>query len=179
MKTLKALMAIGLSLTTSSFADDLKEKAHKIQSLYNSGLVAMQQGKEAEARSAFTDVLKLQPGHGHARYQLTQLTANVAKVNLRKREALFATTILKEINFNKATLAETLEALDLFAAEATEKKFTPNFVVQDPTGKLDEKTITLKMTNVPLSGILKYVTELTGTTIRYDAHATVFRPVVK
>ena len=52
-------------------------------------------------------------------------------------------------------------------------------MIQDPNGKLEEKTITLKMTNVPLSGILKYVTELTGTSIRYDAHATVFRPVVR
>ena len=179
MKTLKAIMVIGLSLTTSSFADDLKEKALKIQSLYKLGLIAMHQGKGAEARTAFNDVLKLQPGHGHARYQLTQLTATVAKVQQQKRAALFASTILKEINFNKATLEETLDALDLFTSEATDKKFTPNFVIQDPNGKLEEKTITLKMTNVPLSGILKYVTELTGTSIRYDAHATVFRPVVR
>ena len=179
MKTLKAIMAIGLSLTTCSFADDLKEKALKIQGLYGQGLIAMQQGKETEARTAFNEVLKLQPGHGHARFQLTQLTATIAKVNQRKREALFASTIIKEIDFNKATLAETLEALDLSASDATDKKFTPNFVVQDPSGKLDGKTVTLKMTNVPLSGILKYVTDLTGTTIRYDAHATVFRPVVK
>ena len=161
MKTLKAIMAIGLSLTTSSFADDLKEKALKIQSLYKSGLIAMHQGKEAEARTAFNDVLKLQPGHGHARYQLTQLSATVAKIKQQQREALFASTMIKEINFNKATLAEALEALDLFASEATDEKFT------------------LKMSNVPLSGILKYVTELTGTSIRYDAHATVFRPFVK
>lgn len=179
MKTLKAIMAIGLSMTTSSFADDHKEKALKIQSLYKSGLIAMHQGKEAEARTAFNDVLKLQPGHGHARYQLTQLSATVAKIKQQQREALFASTMIKEINFNKATLAEALEALDLFASEATDEKFTPNFVIQDPTGQLDEKKITLKMSNVPLSGILKYVTELTGTSIRYDAHATVFRPFVK
>ena len=179
MKTLKAIMAIGLSLTTSSFADDLKAKALKIDTLYKSGLVAMHQGKETEARTAFNEVLKLQPGHGHARYQLTQLAATIAKVQQQKREALFAATIIKEINFNNATLAEALEALDLFAMEATDKKFTPNFVVQDPSGQLAEKTVTLKMNNVPLSGILKYVTELTGTSIRYDAHATVFRPAAK
>ncbi|YCM43741.1 hypothetical protein V2O64_20760 [Verrucomicrobiaceae bacterium 227] len=179
MKTLKAIMAIGLSLTTSSFADDLRAKALKIDSLYKAGLVAMHQGNEKEARSAFKSVLKLQPGHGHARYQLTQLPATVAKVKLQKREALFASTLIKEINFNKATLSEALEALNLFASQATDDKFTPNFVIQDPGGKLEEKTITLKMTNVPLSNILHYVTELTGTKVRYDAHATVVRPAAQ
>ena len=173
------MMMIGLSLSTSALADEFQEKARKIQTLYKTGLIAMQQGKETEAKNAFESVLKLNPGHGHARYQLTQLPATIAKVRQEKRKALFNSTVIKEIDFNKATLSEALEALDLMAAEATEKEFVPNFVVQDPTGESENKLITLKMRNVPLSGILKYVTELSGTSVRYDAHATVLRPINK
>lgn len=179
MKTLKTVMVIGLSLSTCAMADEMKAKARKIDALYKSGLIAMNQGKGAEAEAAFKEVLKLHPGHGHARHHLKILPTKLAQAKQRQRESLFKTTIIDEINFNKATLAETLEALELFTAEATNKKFAPNFVIQDPTGTLDDKVVTLKMTKVPLSAILHYINEFADTTIRYDAHATVVRPAVK
>ncbi|MGC6465256.1 MAG: tetratricopeptide repeat protein [Akkermansiaceae bacterium] len=179
MKTLKTMMVIGCLVASSALADDMKEKARKVDALYKQGLIAMNQGKGAEAEAAFKEVLKLHPGHGHARHHLKILPAKLAQVKQQQRESMFKTTVIREINFNKATLAETLEALELFTAEATDKKFAPNFVIQDPTGKLSDKMVTLKMKKVPLSAILQYLTQMTDTSIRYDSHATVVRPAVK
>ena len=179
MKKLKATLAIGLSLMTGAFADTAREKALQIDALYKSGLIAMKQGKATEATEAFKKVLKLNPRHGHARYQLTRVPIVTNKVHLAQRKAFFSKTKLKNINFAGATLAEALEALDVLTMEASEKKFSPNFVVQDPDDVLMDRKVTLKMTNAPLSAILNYILDGVGATARYDQHATVIRPTGK
>lgn len=170
------MMAVGLSLTTCALADEFKDKAKKIQNLYKTGLVAMKAGKPEEAKTAFQAVLKLSPGHGHARHQLTQITAVNARVILQRRKALFTSTKIEKIHFSDATLAEALEALNELALTASGKKFSPNFVVQDPTGKLKDRKITLKMNNVPVSAALSYILDGVGAKARMDQHATVIRP---
>ncbi len=176
MKKLKAILAIGLSMTTCALADEFKDKAKKINALYKSGIASLKAGDPIKAKSAFEALLKLQPNHGHARYQLTQLPAITAKVKLAKRKKLFTTTRLKEVHFNKATFEEALQALDALSSKATNEEFTPNFVVQDPTGKLTKKTVNLKLNNIPISAALKYILDSAGATARYDEYATVIRP---
>ncbi len=179
MKKLKAIMVVGLSLTSTALADEFKEKAKKIQSLYRTGVLAMNAGKGDEAKTAFEAVLKLSPNHGHARHQLKQIPTVNARVALQKRKALFKATKIEKIHFADATLAEALEALNELTLEASEKKFAPNFVIQDPTEKLKERKVTLKMNNVPVSAALNYILDGVGATARVDLHATLIRPSAK
>ena len=172
-------MAVGVSLTTCALADEFKEKAAKIQSLYRTGMVAMKAGKAQEAKTAFEAVLKLQPGHGHARHQLTQIPTVNARVALERRKALFKSTKIEKIHFANATLAEALEALNELTLKATDKKFAPNFVIQDPSEKLKDRKVTLKMNNVPVSVALNYLLDGAGAAARVDLHATVVRSTGK
>jgi hypothetical protein len=149
MKKLKAIMAVGLSLTCAGLADDTK---------------------------TFQKALKLKPGHSPSRYQLSRIPELNARVKLLRRKALFKNTKLEKIHFSDATLAEALEALNELTLQATKKKFSPNFVIQDPKEKLATQTVTLKMHGVPLSAVLKYVLDNVGATARLDEHATVIRP---
>jgi hypothetical protein len=57
-----------------------------------------------------------------------------------------------------------------------EKKYAPNFMVQDPTGKLDSQTLTLKLKGVPAKAVLDMVLSQVGAKARYDEHAVVITP---
>ena len=176
MKRLKATLLVGLSLATCAHADEFQERANKIAALYNSGLTAVSKGDSAKAKTAFKQVLQLQPGHGPARHQLGRLTLSIKQVLEKQRLARFKTTKLDKLDLNDASLQEALEALNFLSGEATKKKFTPNFVIQDPAGKLANKKVSLTMRNIPLDAALKYVLEQTGSRARFDEHATVIRP---
>lgn len=179
MKTLKTIMVVSLSLMTSALADEFQAKAKKIQDLYQSGITAMKNGKGDEAKSAFEAVLKLSPKHGHARHYLKQIPAVNARVALQRRKDLFTSTTIEKIHFSDATLEEALEALSQLALEASEKKFSPNFVIQDAKKLIKNRKITLQVNNVPVSAALNYILDAAGASARLDLHATVIRPVAK
>ena len=94
---------------------------------------------------------------------------------LQQRKAKFKTTKLKEVDFHEATLTEVIEALNVMSKEATDKKWSPNLIIQDPKGRLKGKEINLKMSNVPVAAVLQYVMDMTGGIIQYDEYATVIR----
>ena len=179
MNNLKTTVVIGLSLMTSAFADEATDKVRKINALYKSGLVAMKQGQAAEATAAFKQVLKLNPRHGHARYQLAQVGSVTAQAQLAQRKAKFSKIKIEKVHFTDATLGEALEALNELTLKASDKKFSPNFIVQDPKETLKNRKVNLQMNNAPLSAILSYILDGLGATARYDAHATVIRPTGK
>ncbi len=179
MKKLKAIMAVGLSLTCTGLADETQKKEPSAAALYHSGMALLKKGKPEEAKTFFQKVLKLEPGYTPAKYQLARIPELNLRVKLQRRKALFTSTKIPKIHFSDATLAEALEALNELTSQATEKKFSPNFVVRDPRKKLSEETVSLKMNNAPVSAILKYILEDVGATARFDEHATVIRPTGK
>ncbi|MGE9268820.1 MAG: hypothetical protein ACQKBY_12060 [Verrucomicrobiales bacterium] len=171
------LLALALLTSTAVHADEVaQQKAARIQNLYQTGMQAMKSGDRDTARQAFQGVLKLQPGHGHARYQLATLDKNVDRAQVRLREQKFQTIKLKQVAFDQAGMAEALEALDRMAGEASDGSFTPNFILQDPGKKFDDVRITLQLRNVPVSVVLHYILQMSKGTVRYDEHATVVMP---
>lgn len=179
MKKLKAIMAVGLSLTCTGLADEATKKQPTAAELYKSGVALLNKGKTEEAKSAFQKVLKLKPGYSPAKYQLSRIPELHMRVKLQRRKALFKSTKLGKIHFSDATLAEALEALNELTLQASDKSFSPNFVVQDPKKKLANKTVNLKMNNVPVATALGYILDDIGATARFDEHATVIRPTGK
>jgi len=171
---------IALSLTTGAMGEnEFKEQAQKMNSLYRTGMQAVQKGDGATARKAFQAMLKIDPNNGHARYQLGQLNMKLKKGKKSQRKALFDTTKIAAIDFEDATLQEVLEALNLLAIEATNQKFIPNFIIHDPKEILKNSRITLKLKNVPLSVALRYTLEQAAATIQYDSEVTVIRPAAR
>ncbi len=137
----------------------------------------MNDGEIEAARAAFTEILSIQPNHGHARYQLSQLKSNHSRILLSRRKALFKKTKIAKIDFEEAPLSEVLETLDYLTAKSTDKKFTPNFIIQDSKGVLKQAKVTLALSNIPLAAALKYSLEQAGASVRYDAHATIITPL--
>lgn len=177
MKTTRLILSLFCVTHLSCFADpDTDARAKQIADLYQTGVSALEAGERETAKRAFQGVLKLQPGNGHARYQLATLEKNFDRVMLKKREQEFAGTKLKEVYFDNATVAEALEAIDRMATEQSDKKFSPNFIIQDPDTHFVDKRISMQLRNVPVSVVLEYVLEAAKANARYDEHATVIKP---
>lgn len=151
--------------------------ASRAAALYKQGMRAMEQGQVETAKACFYEVIRLQPRNMNARYQLKQLSLNSASLQAKKREAAMKSIKMPAVDFEDLSLGEALDVITAIVEKETEKKFSPNFVVQDPTDAFAKRPITLKLGGLPASQVLKYCLDSARATARYDAHAIVVRPL--
>jgi len=92
------------------------------------------------------------------------------------RHKLDATTI-HELNVRDATVLDVIEILRTESEKVSADKTPINFVWQTPEASKAAK-LTLNLHNIPLSDVLKYVTEGTGLRYRAEAHAIIiYKPL--
>ncbi len=78
---------------------------------------------------------------------------------------------IDSVEFQEADLPTVL---DFLSTKARELNGTPaNFLLYDPRGEIrrDDPKITLSLKNMPLSQVLKYVSDISGTTFQVDRQA--------
>lgn len=143
------------------------------QALYNRGVSAMNRGDVAAAEKDLRAVLQAQPQHPHARYALNQLLLNREKFAARYRENMMKQTKIAKVEYVDASVAECMESLTIQIKAATEQKFSPNFIIKDPTGRLKDKTISLQLANIPAAQVLQYIASTAQCKIVYEEHAIV------
>lgn len=166
-----ATMVAGiLALTTAPAPADPSAKA------YQEGLAAEKAGDPASAKAAYLKALKLNPKNANAQYRLGQVKIHYNKLAAQGREKQLTGVVIPEYNVADVTLKDALDALGLLTEKASGEKLAPNFIVQDPDGKLAETPISLRMRNVPASGILRYLLDSAKAKARYDEHAIVILP---
>jgi hypothetical protein len=61
--------------------------------------------------------------------------------------------------------------------ELTGGKLHPNFIYKGSSEDRTRPQITLRLANVPVSEVIRYVGELTGTSFAFEPHAVVGTPV--
>lgn len=151
---------------------------------YRQGVAAMERGEVHAARSAFTKALRVQPDHAYARYQLGQLEGQTENLKAKRRESELAAVRLEKVNFSEVELSEALRALGVMVEDATAGDGEEddaggrivNFMIQDSSGKLGDREVSLRMKNVPAKVALDYLLQQVNATARYDEHAIVIRP---
>jgi hypothetical protein len=90
--------------------------------------------------------------------------------------AAFAEVLLPAYEVDGATLAESLELLRVSVEKHSKDKCSPNFVVQDPQGRLRGVRITLRLKHLPARVVLQYLCDQAGARHRIDEHAVVVMP---
>lgn len=140
-------------------------------------MTALKAGDPMAAKPAFENALKIKPGYSPAKFQLARIPELNARAKVARRKDLFEKVVIPEINFNKATLEEALEALNLLILKASDKKLAANLVLSDPKVKVSKQEIKLKMKNIPASVALRYVLDGPGATAKFDEHAIVIKPL--
>jgi general secretion pathway protein D len=86
--------------------------------------------------------------------------------------------IVPKVEFKEATLGSVLDFLKQTAAKASEGKTAVNFVVQLPDEQVKTKTVTLSLTNVPMSEVLRYLGGLADIDFAYEKYAILVKPHV-
>jgi tetratricopeptide (TPR) repeat protein len=160
-------------LVSQAFA---QSPAQQAETHNKSGLAAEKSGDPAAAREHYTNALRANPKHANAIYSLGQLKLNSAAIAAKGREAKFGAVMIPVYQLDQASLQEALDALNIVIEKQSKGEVIPNFIVEDPKGTLAERKITLNLKNMPAKAVMKYLTEQTGSKVRYDEHAVVLTP---
>ena len=171
------VLVTSLVLGTGAWADQAQDRAAKVAALYQQGVNALKSGDVQLARESFTTVLRIQPNHGNARYQLLRLKNDGGRYKKLVRQKKLTQINIPAVNFDGVSLPEAIEGLDILIAKESEGKFAPNFIIQDPNKLFESRPITIKLGNVPANVVLEYIMRMANASARYDEHAIVIRPL--
>ena len=92
------------------------------------------------------------------------------------QEKQLATVIIPKVEFREATFGSALDYLKQQVARQSQGKIAVNFVLQIPDEQVKTHTVTLSLTNVPFTEVIRYLGTLTGTTFAFEKYAIAVRP---
>lgn len=169
MKIMIILAALAIS-TPAALAETAAQQAEQY---YLKGLSAEKAGDPATATAAYRTAVQLHPGHTNAQYRLGQVKIEASSIKSSLVEAKIGGVMIPAYQIEEATVTEAVAALSLAIEKASANEILPNFVIQDPRGKLAQKKISMQLKNVPAKAILQYIQSQANTQARYDEHAVV------
>jgi hypothetical protein len=168
MKILPAFLSL-LVLGTCAFGAG----AADLQRLLSEAQVAMIRGDLDTAKRNFGIVYQLDQSNKVAIAGLKQIKIEEAKKGNNTAEKDFAKVIMPQVSFKEATLGEALDFLKKKVTEASGGKQTANFVVQP--GVDQGAKVTLSLSNVPFTEVLRYLSESVNAKIEYQKYAIVVK----
>ena len=172
------MLAVCLAILAGAGADRaLGADANETALLYKQGVSALEEGNAALARESFAEVLRRNPRHTRARIQLDRMRGRGGELAALKRKNQLKKIKIPKVDYDEVSLPEALEALGIEISNATEGKFIPNFIVQDPGKHLERRPVSLRLNNVPASVVLKHLLSLADAKERYDEYAIIIRPL--
>jgi len=161
-------LAIILVMTAGS---GVAQAADDIENLFQMGRTAYYKGDLEQAHQLLGMVEQQAPRHQETRILLGQIRAKLRTfgTSLKKK---YEGVKLGKIEFTEVTFEEALEGLRVLSKNASSGQVIPNFIITDPT--LKPKSISLMLTDVPLTQAMEYVARIAGARISYDNHAAIF-----
>ena len=154
----------------------LPVRADTAADLFKQGMTAVEEGNVRAAELAFKEVLRLQPNNANARYQLGELRRNQDSIAARARSRQLAQYQIDQIDFSKTEVSEAIVALGMLIEKKSEGKFSPNFMIQDPSNKLADREVTLQVKNLPARAALDMILAQAGASARFEKHAIIIVP---
>lgn len=171
-----ALTLVANALLSSISLADENDATARARSLYQQGVIAMNQGKYELAQMSFKEVLRIYPKHTQARKHLIYISSNKKSLETKRRKVTLKRVMIPKVNFENATITEALNVLTVQVERASKGKVTPNFIVQDSNGAFKNSRVNLRLNNIPAETLLRYIVDQTGGNVRYDKHAIVITP---
>ena len=176
MKTPRYLVLLILAwgLVTSA----LQAQQRTVQTVHREGVALFNEGKFADALQKFNLVLKHQPSYVYARVYANKCELAIKQDTGPKAdiEATLAKIILPSVEFEDVPLSDALTYIRQRAEELSGGKVTPNIIFSGSAEQRDASKVTMKLTRVPVTTLLKYVGDQTSCRIRYDEHAIMVTP---
>jgi hypothetical protein len=145
--------------------------------LLSEAQTAYLRGDFETAKRNFELVNKLDPRNQTAIGYLRMLKARETKTGGgAKQEKELQALIVPQVQFHEATLGSALDYLKQQVTKLSDGKTSVNFVVQLPDEKVKSTTVTLNLTKIPFTEVLRYVGEIANVTFTYEPYAIAVRP---
>lgn len=163
----------------TSFADlSPQQKLEKrIAATYAAAVKAKKQGDLDTAEKYLNAVVKASPTHGNALFTLKQIRDERELAKNTKSAGSVNGVTIKEIAMDGVQFKEAIEMLSEIIDDSNgENVGAPNFVIVDPEKKLDDKTVSLQLNNVPAKNVFKYCLDAASATAAYGEFVITIRP---
>jgi hypothetical protein len=172
MKALQTLSLVSfLTFASGALA------AEPATELLSEAQTAYLRGEIDSAKAKFESVIKLDPKNQVAIGYLRQIRAKEAEKGAGgSQEKQLAKLIVPTVQFKDATLTSALEFLKQQVPKLTDGKQAVNFVVQVPEAQANT-AITLNLTSIPFTEVLKYIGSLANVSFVYDKYAIMVKSV--
>jgi hypothetical protein len=172
---MKALQSAVCALVALSLCGSHLFAATAATELLSEAQTAYLRGDLVAAKAKFESVIKLDPKNATAIGYLNAIAAKEAQANSGSQEKQLAKLIMPKVDFKEASLKATLDFLKQSVTKLSDGKQAVNFVVQLPETQANAP-VTLSLTNVPFTEVLKYLGSLAGVSFTYDRYAITVRP---
>jgi len=150
--------------------------AEKSQAFYQAGLAAEKAGDPAAARKAYQEALTANPKNANAQYQLGQINIHGEAIAAKGRENKIGAVMIPSYQLDGASVQEAFELLGSSISKESKSQIAPNFIIQDPAGKLADKKLSFQLKNIPAKGVIDYILTQANAKARYEEHAVVILP---
>lgn len=147
-----------------------------VQQLLTEAQKSYMRGDLETAKQQFLTVNRLDPKNPTAIGFLRRIQAE-SKPNANATvEKQLSGVIIPKVEFREATLGSALDYLKQAVSKASDGKTSVNFIVQLPEERVKSQTVTLNITAVPFTEVLRYLGGLADVQFEYDRYAVVVKP---
>lgn len=167
-----------LSLLVCLLATPLAYSQTSTTALYSEAQRAYLAGDTAGAKEKFLTVLQADPTNVGAKNYLKSIITAEKKDQKSVLSTQLAGLIVPKVSFKEASFDSVLDYLKVKASELSENKIATSFVLQLPPDFAKQTPITLELSNVPFTEILRYLGEMTATKFEIQQYAIVVKPKV-
>lgn len=165
--------SLGTMMCTGAFAQNYtpEQKAAHLR-LYREAQAELRVGNFSAAQTKALKLRRLRPGDPYARKLIVQIqTEKRAAMTGTPWERRMRSIVLPKVDLDGESLEDVLEYLSIKAvAKAPEGTPRPSFIVR---GDAKERLVSLRLTNVPLSEVLRLVGELADVRFSYEKYAII------
>jgi hypothetical protein len=158
-----------LTVTAQQFT---QEQLAKQRALYTQAEGDIARGKFADAEKKARALIRVRPSDPYMRQLLARIqTARMDASRRTSWERSLKTLIVDEVNIDEASIEEVAAYIQKKAKALAGGDASPNIVLRGSAVR--DRTVTLRLKNVPLSEVLRYAGQLADVRFTYEKHAIV------
>ncbi len=151
--------------------------AQTTAAIYSEAQRAWLAGDIAVAKEKFLAVLSADPSNAGAKNYLRSIAVAETKNRKSSLSSQLQGLIVPKLSFKDASFDSVLELLKAKATELSDNKINPSFVLQVPPDFSRQTPVTLELSNVPFTEVLRYLGELTATKFEIQEFAIVVKKI--
>jgi len=177
MKTRSLARAVVATITLLALAltaGAVPPTREELTKTFEAGVAAFAKEDLAAAERQFRLVLQHVPQHAPSRRYLIDIERiRKAEASIPAMEKELSKLTVPEVKFDEVTLEDFLAFVALKTKELSGGKTVPNFVFRPSTPEMTDRVLTLTLTSVPASELIRQAGLLTGTKFTYEKYAIV------